>query len=41
MIDHISIGVSDLDKSAAFYGPVLDAIGLKPLEVPRDHHWIR
>ena len=33
MIDHVSIGVSDLRASAAFYEPVLGAIGMKPLIV--------
>lgn len=27
MIDHVSLGVSDLARATAFYGPVLDAIG--------------
>ena len=36
MIDHISIGVSDLEKSAAFYGPVLETIGLLPMMVRSD-----
>lgn len=31
MIDHISIGVRDLDASAAFYDTVLGAIGLDRL----------
>lgn len=33
MIDHVSIGVSDLTASAAFYEPVLGAIGMTPLIV--------
>src|SRR5262245_42549184 len=28
MIDHISIGVADLDRAARFYEPVLAALGL-------------
>ncbi len=35
MIDHISIAVSDLDRSGAFYDAVLGAIGLDRL-VTRD-----
>jgi len=31
MIDHISIGVSDLEASTAFYEPILAAIGLTKL----------
>jgi catechol 2,3-dioxygenase-like lactoylglutathione lyase family enzyme len=33
MIDHISIGVSDLDRSMHFYESVLGAIGYAKLEV--------
>lgn len=32
MIDHISLGVRDLDRSAAFYAVVLAAIGYTKLE---------
>ena len=31
MIDHISVGVADLDRSARFYEPVLAALGLARL----------
>src|SRR5215467_12608032 len=31
MIDHISIGVADLDRAARFYEPVLAALGLARL----------
>ena len=31
MIDHISLGVADLDRSARFYEPVLAALGLARL----------
>ena len=31
MIDHISLGVSDLDRAARFYEPVLAALGLARL----------
>lgn len=32
MIDHVSVSVSDLDRSAAFYEAVLGAIGYAKLE---------
>ena len=31
MIDHISVGVSDLDRAARFYQPTLAALGLSRL----------
>jgi catechol 2,3-dioxygenase-like lactoylglutathione lyase family enzyme len=31
MIDHISLGVADLDRAARFYEPVLAALGLSRL----------
>jgi catechol 2,3-dioxygenase-like lactoylglutathione lyase family enzyme len=31
MIDHISVGVSDLDRAARFYEPTLAALGLSRL----------
>lgn len=31
MIDHVSVGVADLEKSAAFYSAVLDTIGMAKL----------
>ncbi|HWX58172.1 VOC family protein [Bradyrhizobium sp.] len=31
MIDHISVGVADLDRAARFYEPVLAALGLARL----------
>ena len=31
MIDHISVGVADLDRAARFYEPVLAALGLTRL----------
>ena len=31
MIDHISVGVSDLDRAARFYGAALAALGLSRL----------
>jgi catechol 2,3-dioxygenase-like lactoylglutathione lyase family enzyme len=31
MIDHVSIGVADLDRAAGFYEPVLAALGLARL----------
>ena len=31
MIDHVSIGVRDLERAAAFYGPVLATLGLTRL----------
>jgi len=31
MIDHISVGVSDLDRSAAFYQATLAPLGFSPL----------
>jgi catechol 2,3-dioxygenase-like lactoylglutathione lyase family enzyme len=33
MIDHVSIGVRDLDRAARFYQAVLGAIGYEPLAV--------
>ena len=33
MIDHISLGVADLDRAARFYEAVLGAIGFAKLEV--------
>lgn len=32
LIDHVHLNVSDLEQSAAFYGAVLDALGLPPLQ---------
>ena len=29
MLDHVSIPVSDLDRAAAFYDPVLETLGLR------------
>ncbi len=29
MLDHVSLGVSDLDRARTFYEPVLEAIGLE------------
>ena len=38
MIDHITFGVSDYEKSAAFYDAALAPLGLKPLfKVPAEH----
>ena len=31
MIDHVSVGVSDVAAAAAFYGPALDALGMGEL----------
>lgn len=31
MIDHLSVGVNDIEKGKAFYGPVMEAIGAKQL----------
>jgi len=31
MIDHVSIGVKDIEKATGFYEPILNAIGLKKL----------
>lgn len=31
MIDHVSIGVSDLDAAAAFYEPILSLLGYQKL----------
>ena len=33
MIDHVSLGVADLDRAARFYEPVLGAVGFAKLEV--------
>jgi catechol 2,3-dioxygenase-like lactoylglutathione lyase family enzyme len=33
VIDHVSLGVADLDRAARFYEPVLGAVGFAKLEV--------
>lgn len=33
MIDHVSVGVQSIERGAAFYGPVLDALGFETLVV--------
>lgn len=39
MFSHIFVGVSDFERALAFYGPLMDALGIAPRFCDRDRPW--
>src|SRR5438105_9573066 len=39
MFSHIFVGVTDFDRALAFYGPVLECLGIEARFCDRSHPW--
>ena len=39
MFSHVFVGVSDFERSLAFYGPLMAALGIAPRFCERDRPW--
>ena len=39
MFSHVFVGVADFDRAMAFYGPVMDALGIAQRFVDRERPW--
>lgn len=35
MISHITLGTNDLERATAFFGPIMEALGLQPVPMER------
>lgn len=39
MLSHVFLGVQDFERALAFYGPLMDCLGLPPRFVDRERPW--